>query len=46
MIKERIHDPVFLTGRSDAVAAKIIGRKMRIIAFLDESGREAEMMEF
>ena len=46
MIKERIHDPVFLAEKSDVVAANIIGVKKHIIAFLEESGREAEMMEF
>ena len=65
MIKELIHDPIFLAGKSDiatkddiqtakdlletlishedrcvGMAANMIGVKKRIIAFLDESGRE------
>lgn len=64
MIKELIHDPIFLAGKSEAatsgdlqtaqdlldtltfhkdscvgMAANMIGAKKRIIAFLDESGR-------
>ena len=65
MIKELMHDPIFLAGKSDiatkddiqtakdlletliahedrcvGMAANMIGVKKRIIAFLDESGRE------
>ena len=64
MIKELVHDPIFLAGKSDVatkedlqvaqdlldtliahregcvgMAAKMIGARKRIIAFLDESGR-------
>ena len=65
MIKELMHDPIFLAGKSESavkedmqtardlldtlmahkescvgMAANMIGVKKRIIAFLDESGRE------
>lgn len=65
MIKELIHDPIFLAGKSDlaikedlqvaqdlldtlmahketcvGMAANMIGVRKRIIAFLDESGRD------
>ncbi len=65
MIKELIHDPIFLAGKSEiatkedlqvaqdlldtlivhrescvGMAANMIGVKKRIIAFLDESGRD------
>ena len=66
MIRELIHDPIFLAGKSETattadlriaqdlldtlnahrescvgMAANMIGERKRVIAFLDESGREA-----
>ena len=65
MVKELMHDPIFLAGKSDAaaeadlsvaqdlldtlishrescvgMAANMIGVRKRVIAFLDESGKE------
>ncbi|MBQ4139773.1 MAG: peptide deformylase [Clostridia bacterium] len=69
MIKELIHDPIFLAGKSEiatkedlqiaqdlletlmahkescvGMAANMIGMRKRIIAFLDESGRNPDYM--